>query len=384
MANSHKKRNIPLCRSTVGSNELSAIKRVLDSQWLAHGSMNEELEEMFAGYIGVKRAVTVNSCTSGLQLALEANGIRGEVICPSFTFVATYNAIVTAGAIPVFADIDPATCNISADSIEKMISSRTEAIIVVHFAGQTCQMDKIVALTRKHRLLLIEDSAETIGGTFKGKQAGSFGVGCFSFFPTKNITTGEGGMVTTNSVRMADKIKTLASHGVAKGTMRKKSKGKKYPWQREAVIVGYNYRMCNILAAVGVEQFKKLDSMNDARRKHAAYLNRYLSRNKNISVPIEADGCHHVYQMYTVQVEQRRRDALVLALRERGIEASVHFDPPVHKQCVSKQKNKKQLYLPVTEKVSSSIITLPMYPDLKKIDLDYMIDVFCSIINQYS
>lgn len=364
-------KKIPLCVPYLNKKELEAIKRVFDSGWLAHGPKNKEFEEKFAKYIGVKHAVTLNSCTSALQLALEALDIKGEVILPSFTFVASANSVVKAGAKPVFVDVDYDTCNIDPLKIEEKITKRTQAIMPVHFAGQSCQMDKIMKIARKYKLKVIEDSAETIGGTFKNKKTGSFGdIGCFSFFPTKNLTTGEGGMITTNNPKLAKKIRALSGHGISKTTAQRQKQ--KQSWYRAAVMAGYNFRMSNILATIGVEQMKKLNKMNALRRKHTVYLNKHLKKIENIEIPVQAKNCKHVYQMYTIKLKKDNRDKFVSKLKQKGIEASVHFDPPVHLQPFYK-KNYKNIKLPVTERVAKSIVTLPMYPQLSKKYLDYII-----------
>lgn len=370
---------IPLCRPYLDEKELEAVKEVFESGWLAEGPKNEELEKMFADYIGVKRAVTSNSCASALFLVVKALDIKGEVILPSFTFAASANAVETAGATPVFVDIDYNTCNIDVIKTEEKITPKTEAIMPVHFAGQSSKMDEIMNLAERYNLKVIEDSAEAVGAEFDGKKTGSFGIGCFSFFPTKNMTTGEGGMITTNDETLAEKIKTMASHGIPKSTLGRE-KDKK-PWARSAIYAGYNFRMSNILAAIGVEQFKKLETMNELRREHAKYLNEGLKGVKQIDLPIEMAGCKHVYQMYTIKLKTGNRDEFVLKLREAGIGASVHFDPPVHLQHYYQNKyNYKTGDFPITEKVSESIVTLPMYPALTQKDLDFIIDTIKKIV----
>src|SRR3989344_6438765 len=232
---------IPLCIPDIGDEEVNSVKEVLKSGWLVHGPKTKEFEKKFAGYTGTKKAISVNSCTSALQLVIQALGLKGEIIVPSFTFVASANAIVTAGCKPVFCDIDYDTCNIDPKKIEEKITKKTSAIMVVHYAGQSCEMDKIMEIAKKHNLVVIEDSAECIGGTFYGKKAGSFGIGCFSFFPTKNMTTGEGGMITLNDEKLAEKIKALSVHGILSTTFEREKKEK--PWLRAASYAGYNYRM---------------------------------------------------------------------------------------------------------------------------------------------
>jgi dTDP-4-amino-4,6-dideoxygalactose transaminase len=361
---------IPLSLPYIDKNEAKAIGRVLKSGWLTDGPANIEFEQLFADYIGVKRAVTLNSCTSALQLALEAQSIRGEVILPSFTFVASANAVVRAGAIPVFADIDYGTCNIDPAQVRNKITQNTQAIMVVHFAGQSCRMDEIMAIARERNLKVIEDSAETLGGSFKGVRTGAFATGCFSFFPTKNITTGEGGMLTTNDDELADRVKTLSGHGIVKGTYRREVELE--PWHREASVPGYNFRMSGLLAAIGVEQMKKLELMNERRCENAQHLSEKLKFDE-IDLPTEDKDCKHVYQMYTIKVRDMDRREFVFALRKAGIMASVHFSPPVHRQEYYRDKYQvRREELAVTEMVAERIVTLPMYPQLTTRQLDYM------------
>ncbi|MBI2673317.1 DegT/DnrJ/EryC1/StrS family aminotransferase [Candidatus Woesearchaeota archaeon] len=361
---------VPLCKPYFDEKENEAVKEVLDSGWLAHGPKTKEFEKLFADYIGVKHAIAVNSCTSGLQLALHASDLRGEVIIPSFTFVATANAVINAGCKPIFADIKYDTCNIDPDDVENKITKDTVAIMPVHYAGQSVDMDRIMDLANKHNLVVIEDSAETIGGTFNDKKTGGFGIGVFSFYPTKNITTAEGGMITTNDSELAHKIEALKAHGVSSSAFERERKEK--PWLRDAIYSGYNYRLPDVLAALGIVQLKKLEEMNRLRRAHACYLNENLSK-EFMDLPVEDARAKHVYQMYTIKLHDNiDRTKFLKFLRDKEIGASVHFDPPVHKQSFYKNHNAS---LPVTEKVSEKIVTLPMFPGLKKEELDYIIKV---------
>ncbi|MBU6415114.1 DegT/DnrJ/EryC1/StrS family aminotransferase, partial [Patescibacteria group bacterium] len=353
---------IPLSKPFLGKEEYRAALDALKSGWLIHGPKNDEFETRFAKYVGVKHAVSLNSCASALQLAVEANRIEGEVIVPSFTHMASANAILRAGAHPVFADIEQKTCMFDPQSVEAAINKKTEAIMVVHFGGATANVDVLLKICKKHKLLLIEDSAENAGGSWKKKKAGSFGTGCFSFFPTKNMTTAEGGMLTTNDSDVARRARIIAGHGVASSFL-SREKQKKF-WIREAILPGLNFRMSNVQAAIGVEQLKKLDLMNRMRRQRASLLTKLLQPLSGVFLPHHDPRAHHVYQMYTVQVPEKIRDEIVFALRKRGIGASVHFDPPVHLQPQYRSKKFRRVPLPVTESVSKSIITLPMYPGM--------------------
>ena len=364
---------IPLCIPNIDEREEKAVLEVLKSGWFAHGPKNKEFEEDWARKFGVKHAVVMNSCASTLHAAIAAHNIKGEVIVPSFTFVASVNAIITAGATPVFVDIEPDTHNIDPSKIEDLITSETEAIMPIHWAGQVCNMTAVMEIAQKHNLVVIEDSAESIGGQHKGKLGGTFATGCFSFYPGKNMTTGEGGMFTTNDDEVAEKARTLMGHGISKTTLDRHT-GEAQPWIRSAIMPGFNFRMSNILAALGVVQLKKLDEMNEKRRQHAAYYMEGLKGNNAIELPFEHPDSYHTWQMFTIKVKDaHKRDDFVMALRENGIGASVHFDPPVHLMPVyNKVKNAENL--PITEDVFKRVVTLPMFPQMTNNQLDYVIE----------
>lgn len=362
---------VPLCVPDINDDDIKLVTDILRSGWLAHGEYNHRFEEIFSEYLGVQHSISMNSCTSALEVALKINGIGGEVVIPSFTWVATANAVVTSGAKPVFCETDTNSRNVNAALIEEKVSSKTEAVIVVHYGGQPCPMDEITALCERKGLLLIEDSAETIGATWQGKQAGSFGLGCFSFFPTKNITTGEGGMFTCNDDQTASKARALIAHGISKTTFSREKD--EQPWLREASIAGHNYRMPNPLAALGYSQFRRLDKMNERRKQLAAAYNNNLS--DLCSTPKLMEGASHVYQMYTVLVDHKIRNQLIQKLRENDIGASVHFDPPVHKQPFYADMY-PGLELPITERLTQGLITLPIYPAMSEDQQKKVIEIF--------
>jgi len=364
-------KKIPLSKPCIGIEEIKAVEEVLRSGWLAHGPKNREFENLIKNFFGVEEAIVVNSGASALLLSLLALNIKKEVILPSFTMSASANAVVLAGATPVFAEVKLSTGNLDSAKLEEKITEKTEAIMPVHYAGQPCNMDEILSVARKYNLKIVEDSAEAIGVKYKNKYAGTSGdTGCFSFWATKNITTGEGGAVITNNTKLAKTIRTLMAHGIASSTLDRESS--KRPWQRDAIEAGYNMRMSDINAALGLEQFKKLAVLNNLRREKARYLTQKLQGVSKV-IPLRPDRLEdHVYQMYVVRVlGGLKRDDLVLALREMGIGASVHFDPPVHKQTYYK-KHFVSTSLPITEELSNTVITLPLYPDIDFEDLDYI------------
>lgn len=353
----------------IGEEELAEVASVLESGWLAHGPKTKAFEQKFAEYIGTKYATALNSCASALQIALQGLGVKGEVICPSFSMSATANAILAAGCTPFFVDVEWESCNISPQKTAEAISKKTAAIMPVHFAGQSCKMDEIMELAGKNGLPVIEDSAEAIGAEFNGKKTGSFGTGCFSFYPTKNITTGEGGMIATNDEALFKKCKALKAHGI-ESTASEREKAEK-PWLRDTTMPGYNYRMCDILAAIGLKQLEKLEKMNGMRRKNAAFLNKRLSGLEELELPLEQPKCRHVYQMYTIKLaDSIDRTKFLSILREQGIGASVHFDPAIHQQTLYKRLKCGSGRLPVTERLTQRIATLPMYPHLSKEELE--------------
>jgi perosamine synthetase len=373
--------DISLCDPPVGDEEVAAVENVIQSGWLAHGPKNEEFEELFADYIGTDYAISMNSCTSALQLAIECHGITGEVLVPSFTWVASANAIVTAGATPVFVDIDPETRNVDPASLERAVSDETEAIMVVHYGGHPCAMDEIVNIAEEHDLLLIEDSAETIGGKYESQLTGTFGIGCFSLYPTKNITTGEGGLLTTDDEEFAKKVRAYVGHGVKSTTLDRE--GAEKSWYRAATYEGYNFRMTNMQAAIGVEQMRKIKSLNEKRRENATYLTNRLSAVEGIEPPVERENCKHVYQMYTVMTDGSiDRDTFVEELNHRGIGASVHFYPPVHQQPRYENADIRATDLSNTDYVASNIVTLPMFPGLDEPQLDRIAAAVETVVNE--
>ena len=364
---------VPLCRPSIGTEEIEAVVSVLKSGWLAHGEYNRKFEDAFAEKFGVAHAITMNSCTSALELALKANAIDGEVIVPAMTWVATANAVVTTGAVPVFCEVDRATRNVTADTIAACITPRTQAVMVVHYGGQPCAMDAITELCDRHGLLLIEDSAETLGATWKGKPTGAFGLGCFSFFPTKNITTGEGGMLTCQDDGLAARIRALISHGIASTTLAREREER--PWARAAEMAGHNFRMPNPLAALGYHQLQNLDDLNAKRQALARVYDERLGLMQNlVRTPRVAEGATHVYQMYTIEVEAAQRDGVITLLREGGVGASVHFDPPVHLSPFYRSMGWGEGMLPETERLANELITLPIYPDMTADDQDLVVE----------
>ena len=369
---------VPYSKPSIEACDIEAVASTLRSGWLAFGPEKERFEAALATRIGVPCAVATNSCTSALEIALLAAGATGEVVVPSFTWVATANAVVNAGATPVFCDVELETGNVTAQTIGAAVSPRTEAVTVVHYAGQPCDMDAIVDLCDRRGLLLIEDSAQTLGATWKGRPAGSFGIGCFSFYPTKAITTGEGGMLTTRDRALAEKARTLVSHGVPTSPP---LDGRAHaPWERAAVEPGHNYRMPNLLAVLGLSQLQRLDALNAAR---VALAQRYDHALAGVAplvrTPQVRAGASHVYQMYVIRVEEGR-NALLRRLWDDGVSANIHFDPPVHRQPFYSQQGNLRHRLPNTERLSSEVLSLPIFPGMSHEQQDRVIDSVCGAL----
>lgn len=363
---------VPLSKVSFGIKEKNKLIKIFKSGWLTHGEYNIKFEKNFSKFIKSNYSLTVNSCTSALEIALKCQNIKGEVIVPSFTWVASVNSIINAGAIPVLCDSDIKTRNITADLIEPLVTNKTEAIMVVHYGGQCCEMDKIIKLCKKYKLKLIEDSAETLGGTWKGRQAGSWGVGCFSFFPTKNISTGEGGMITCSSKSLFQKFKLMSAHGISTQSI-EREKQKPLPWHKVSILAGHNFRMPNLLAGIGLEQLKKISSLNSKRRKSAKLYAKLIKKySLPVSIPFEHPNAKHVYQTYAINVKSSIRNNLLLFLRKNGIGASVHFTPPLHKHPFFRKNCKIRTTLKNAEYLSSSMVSLPMHSSLKKTEVEYV------------
>ena len=354
------KNKIPLCKPSILQKDIKILNDVIKSGWLAHGKYNEIFEKSFAKYIGTKYAISLNSCTSALELALWAYDIKGDVIIPSFTWVSTANVVKLSGCNPVFVDVEINSRNLNLDKIKKKITKKTKALIVVHFGGYPIEdIELIYKFCKKNKILLIEDSAECIGGSINGVKTGSLGIGCFSFYPAKNLTTCEGGMLTTNNKKIYKKIKALSAHGIQTSTYEREKKGS---WYRNAHFYGRNFRMPNPLAALGFQQLKRRDEMNKDRNKIAKIYDKGLSNKKNIEIQVLAKGVYHSYQMYTILIKNIDKKELIKKLNKEKIMVSSHFDPPVHlqKAYYSYKKNR----LPNTNYISKKIITLPMYPNM--------------------
>jgi perosamine synthetase len=360
---------IPIAAPWIGDEEKQAVLAVLESGQLAQGAMTARLEAAFAAVCGVRHAVAVSSGTAALHLALLAHGIGpgDEVITASFSFVATANAALFVGARPVFVDIDSRTYTIDPALVEAAVTSRTRAIVPVHLYGQMADMEAINAIARRHGLTVIEDAAQAVGASAGGRPAGSFGTGCFSLYATKNVAAAEGGMITTDDDALAERLRLLRHHGQRTRYV--------------SEILGYNYRMSDVHAAIGLAQLKRVDDLNGRRAVNAAEMD---ARLRGVVTPFVRPGYRHVYHQYTIRVPDSAagsgprphgagRDALAAALAERGIGTGIYYPVPIHRQPLYRDLG-YAVSLPETERAAREVLSLPVHPGLSRDDLDHIIE----------
>jgi perosamine synthetase len=363
---------IPLFRIYWDEEDVKSVREsIKEGMYWAVGPQVENFEKAISEHIGRKYSVVFNSGTSALHAALLAHGVGGgdEVIVPSFTFIATANAPLFVGARPVFADIEEETYGLDPEDVKEKINRRTKAIIPVHYGGCPCKIRELKEIAEDHDLLLIEDAAEAFGASIKGRKVGSFGDSAmFSFCQNKVITTGEGGAIVTDSKEICERLKLIRSHGRAEnGDYFTSSE------QMDYVDLGYNFRMSNLTAALGISQLKKVDRIIELRRENAEYLTKKLTKIDEVIPPSPPEDYFHVYQMYTIRVKDGRRDALSEYLADRGIMTKVFFHP-VHLTSFYRKKLGYRVKLPVTEEVSKQVLTLPMYPTLSRREMDYIVN----------
>ncbi len=361
---------IPLFKIFWDEEDVQAVKNAIEKgMYWAIGPHVEEFEKGISGYIGAKYSVVFNSGTSALHAALLAYGIgKGdEVIVPSFTFIATANSPLFVGAKPVFADIEEKTYGLDPEDVKEKITGKTKAIIPVHYGGSPCLIRELREIAEDNDLLLIEDAAEAFGAMVGGKKVGAFGdAAVLSFCQNKVITMGEGGAVVTDSKEISEKLKLIRSHGRPENSDYFTS-----PEYADYIDLGYNFRMSNITAALGVAQLKKVDKIIKMRRKNAEYLTKKLDEVEGVIPPSPSEGYFHVYQIYTIRVKDGRRDTLSEYLAKKGIMTKVFFYP-VHLTYFYRKKLGYKTELHVTEEISKQVLSLPIYPALTRKDMDYI------------
>jgi len=357
---------IPINMPQIDEQEIKIVTQVLKSGFLTShpckGPMVTKFESAFAKFAKVKHAIAVNSGTAALHMALLAAGTTSgdEVIVPSFTFVATAEAVALIGARPVFVDIDPTTYNISPEKVEEAITNKTKAIIPVDLYGLPADMKAISKIAKKHDLTIIEDSAQAHGALCKGKSPGAFAdMACWSFYASKNMTTGEGGMVTTNSDEFAERLRSIRVHGEKESYV--------------SSMLGHNYRMPEIEAAIGYVQLQKLPKFLEKRRRNAELLTERLREVKDLQLPTEPPGYKHSWYLYTVRLrnaDATARSRILEELRKRGIGASVYYSTPVHLMPYYRQFGKYRL--PETEKAAQQVLSLPVHPGVTSSQIEHI------------
>jgi dTDP-4-amino-4,6-dideoxygalactose transaminase len=350
---------IRIAQPDIGDAEVAAVEAVLRSGQLAAGRVTRELEERFASDVShTSEAIAVSNGTAALHIALLARDIGpgDEVITTPFTFQATANMILATGARPVFVDVGN-DANIDPSLIEGAITPRTKAIMPVHLYGRLCDMNAIADIAERHDLALIEDAAQAHGAALDGRSAGSWGTGCFSFYATKNMMSGEGGMITTNDAPLADRLRRIRSHGESE--------------RYHSTEIGFNYRMTDITSAIALEQLKKLPAMTEARRRNAAFLSQHLRGVDLPREPREPQAC--VWHLYTIHVP-RGRDGLARTLREAGIEAGVYYPRTLPEQKLYSDLGYTTEEFPRARRLSREVLSLPVHPGLTEADLAHIVE----------
>jgi perosamine synthetase len=358
---------IPINLSKIGEEEIEAVVKVMKNGPLTNalgaGPMVTRFEKNFAEFAGVKHAVAVNTGTAALHSAVVAGGVKqgDEVILPSFTFVATAEAVVMAGGKPVFTDIDPETYHLSSDEIEKNVTKNTKAIVPVDLYGLPVDIKPIRKIAAEHDLAVVEDAAQAHGATYAGKPAGVFAdAACWSLYASKNMTTGEGGVVTTDSDAMAEILRLIRTHG----------EKAKYA----SLMLGYNYRMSEIQAAIGVVQLEKLSSFVAKRRANAQRLTELLAKTGRLQLPKETKGRQHSWYLYTVRLKDGKlseRDKILEELKKKGIGAEAYYVHPVHTMPYYRETFGERK-LPETEKAAQQVFSLPVHPGVTEEQVDYI------------
>ena len=377
-----RKEFLPFSRPSIGKDEINRVTACLKSGWITTGALCKEFEDNFCQLTGSGQAISVNSATAGMHIALSAQNIGpgDEIITPSMTFASTVNMIALRSAKPVFVDIDYGTLNINPDLIEEKITKKTRAIIPVHFAGAPADMDKINNLARKYNLTVIEDAAHAVGTYYKGIHAGGFGhIAIFSFHPIKNITTAEGGMITLNNAILEKKLRLLRFHGIERDAWKRYGKGGNPAY--DIAEPGYKYNMPDILAALGLAQLERWQEMNLSRARLAEL---YLAGLKDISgidLPEIPEYDHtHAWHLFVIKVLAINREEFMSRLSDYNIGYGLHF-PPAHTLSYVKEKYPESVgMLRETDRAAEKILSLPLFPDMQEKDVQYVCTAIKEII----
>jgi UDP-4-amino-4,6-dideoxy-N-acetyl-beta-L-altrosamine transaminase len=378
---------LPFSLPDIGEAEIDEVADTLRSGWITTGPKTKRFEDEFCRYSGSKHAIAVNSCTAALHIALAAAGIGpgDEVITSPLTFCSTANVIIHLGGTPVFADIGE-DYNVDPEEIEKHITPATKAIIPVHYSGQPCRMDEILACARRHSLLVIEDAAHAVGAQYRGRMVGTIGdVTAFSFYAIKNMTTAEGGMITTEDDEMAERMRLLSLHGISKDAWKRYTSAGS--WYYEVMYAGYKCNMTDIQAALGIHQLARLEGFLEARRRIVATYNETFGEMPELRIPIVNYDICHAWHLYVIQLNLERltidRAQFIEALRAENIGTSVHFIPvhlhPYYRQRFSYRRGD----FPAAERIYDRIVSLPLYPRLTEADVRDVITAVSKVIRAH-
>lgn len=374
---------LPFSRPSIGESEINRVVTCLKSGWITTGALSKEFEDKFCWLTGAKQAVALNSATAGMHLLLTALDLQpgDEVITPSLTFASTINMIALMQAKPVFVDIDYGTLNINAHLIEEKITPRTKALIPVHFAGAPADMDKINQLAHRYNLTVIEDAAHAVGTYYQGIHAGGFGhTAIFSFHPIKNITTGEGGMITLNDAALENKLRLLRFHGIERDAWKRYGKGGNPSY--DIADPGYKYNLPDLLAALGLAQFERVRELNGLRQKLAGLYLDGLRGIDRLDLPQIPQYDHvHAWHLLIVKLKDYSRDDFMGKLAEYNIGYGLHFPPTHQLSYVQKRYGVKEGALPETDRAADKIISLPLFPDMTDSDVQYVCEAIKEILN---
>lgn len=379
---------LPFARPLIEQEDIEEVVDTLNSDWLTTGPKTHLFEDNFAKYIGCKYAMAVNSCTAALHISLGALGIGkdDEIITTPYTFISTVNVILQQRATPVFVDIDSDTFNINPDLIRGKINKKTKAIMPVHFAGQPCEMDKIIKIAKDNNLFIIEDAAHAISAEYEGRKIGNIGdTTSFSFYPTKNITTSEGGMITTNNEKVANKCKILSLHGISKDAWKRYSA--EGSWYYEVIYPGYKYNMTDIQASLGLHQLEKLNNFQKKRENIVKAYNEAFKDMEEIVIPYVKNNIKHAWHLYVIKIVPERlkinRNQFIEALKAENIGTSVHFIPAHLHPYYRDNYGFKSGDFPNAEYAFERVISLPLFPKMTDEDVNDVINAVRKIVEYY-
>jgi dTDP-4-amino-4,6-dideoxygalactose transaminase len=379
---------LPFHVPDIGEDEIQGVVETLRSGWLTTGPKTKQFEEDFAQYVGCRYAVAVNSCTAALHLALEAVGVTtgDEVILPTMTFAATAEVVRYLNATPVLVDCQADTLNIDPLQIERVVTPKTKAIIPVHFAGHPCEMATILEIAKAHKLTVIEDAAHALPTRVQGKMVGTIGdISCFSFYATKTITTGEGGMATTENREWAERMRMMSLHGISKDAWKRYTA--EGSWYYEILAPGYKYNLTDIAAAIGIQQLKKCDAFWRRRQQYAALYSEAFTDVPGIIVPSMVEDGQHAWHLYVIQLQLERlridRNAFIEILKQQNIGTSVHFIPlhlhPYYRDSFGYRSED----FPHASIIFHQTVSLPIYPKMTEADIKYVSKVVKATVNQH-